>query len=263
MRTFELFGHDLSFTASPVIHRAALRHLGLQDRYDYVVTDVARADFPRELARFRVSGAGANVTTPHKIVAAEACDELSHSAELMRAVNTLVRVDGRLVGHNTDLPALVDELRALCPDGIRKAVVLGAGGASRSAQAALYALDAACTVLRKRDRSVERVAQVLPGADLLINATPVGTMSNEMPLDPSLLHPGLAVFDMVYRPTPTALVAAARKLGAPARAGAGMLVGQAWRSLSLWLAQDGIEVGAELAAPMMEAVLAEVGADRV
>lgn len=263
MRTFQLFGHNISYTASPAIHHAALRHLGLADRYDYVVTDVSGEDFPAAVARFRTEGEGANVTVPHKAAAAKACDTLSRSAELMGSVNTIVRAGDVLYGHNTDLPAIVEELRALCPQGIRKAVVLGAGGASSSAQMALFELDAACTVLRRRDGSLRRAPEILPTADLLINATPVGTMSDELPVDPRALHPGLAVFDMVYRPTPTALVRAAQQIGAPARTGGGMLVGQAWRSLALWLAQDGIEVGAELAEPMMAALLAELGAENV
>jgi shikimate dehydrogenase len=72
-------------------------------------------------------------------------------------------------------------------------------------------------------------------ADLVINATPIGTGTDESPVPAHLLHPGLAVFDLVYRPSPTRLVRDARAIGAPARAGGGMLLGQAVRSLELWL----------------------------
>ena len=76
---------------------------------------------------------------------------------------------------------------------------------------------------------------MLADADLVVNATPVGTGSDESPVPAALLRPDLAVFDLVYRPSPTRLVREARAAGAPARAGAGMLLGQAWRSLELWL----------------------------
>lgn len=263
MRTFELFGHNIGYSASPAIHRAALRHLGLEDRYDYVITDVSPEDFPRELERFRASGEGANVTIPLKTLAAVGCDELTPEAKLMDAVNTIVRRGNHLAGHNTDLPAIVHEVRALCPDGVRHAVVLGGGASSTAVQIALFRLDAAVTVAQRRDGTLRDVGHYLANADLLVNTTPVGTESDEMPLEADDLRPDLAVFDLVYRPTPTALVRAAREAGAPARGGAGMLVGQAWRSLSLWLGQDGIEVGEELAAPMLAALLEELGATDV
>lgn len=260
MKTFELFGHHISYSASPLIHRAALRSLGLLDDYDYVVTDVSPVDLPHEIERFRASGAGANVTAPHKRMAAEACDELTDDARLSRAANTIVRTGRHLTGHNTDLPAIADEIRSLCPDGVHRAVVLGNGGASHAVQLALFRMDAAVTVAQRRDGSIRDVRSLLRGANLLVNATPVGTESDQSPVEPEDLSPHAAVLDLVYRPTPSALVRAAREIGAPARNGAGLLVGQAWRSLALWLAQDGIEVGPELAEPMLAALLEDLGA---
>lgn len=260
MRTFELFGHAIGYTASPLIHRAALEHLGVADRYDYAVTDVSPEDFPRELERFRRDGAGANVTIPLKALAAAGCDELTRDAKLLDAANTVVRSGDRLTGHNTDLPAIVEELTTLCPDGVRHAVVLGGGATSSAVQIALFRMDAAVTVAQRRDGTLRDVGKYLQNADLLVNTTPVGTASDESPVDPEYLHEGLAVFDLVYRPSPSALVRTARETGARARGGAGMLVGQAWRSLALWLAQDGIEVGPDVAEPMLAALLADLGA---
>ena len=260
MRTFELFGHNISYTASPVIHRAAFAHLGVADQYDYVVTDVSPEDFPRELLRFRREGAGANVTIPLKSLAAAACDHLSEDARILDAANTIVRDGDRLTGHNTDLPAIEEELRTLCPHGVGHAVVLGGGAASAAVQIALFRMDAAVTVAQRRDGTLRDVGKYLGHADLLVNTTPVGTASDESPVDPTFLHADLAVFDLVYRPSPSALVRAARETGAAARGGAGMLVGQAWRSLALWLAHDGIHVGPEIAEPMLAALLQELGA---
>ncbi len=76
---------------------------------------------------------------------------------------------------------------------------------------------------------------ILADADLVVNATPIGTNADESPVPAALLRPDLAVFDLVYRPSPTRLVREARAVGAPARAGGGMLLGQAYRSLELWL----------------------------
>nr|NLD40200.1 shikimate dehydrogenase [Actinomycetales bacterium] len=252
MRAFQLFGQSISYTASPAIQHAALAELGLPHRYE--VVDTTQEEFPRLAARMRGTDGGANVTIPFKEAAFRLVDELSEDAREMRAVNTIV-VDGeRLVGHNTDLPAIEDELRELVPRGAGRAVVLGAGGASRAVQLALARQGAEVVVAQRRDGTLAQVAEWLPGADLLVNCTPVGTASGELPVDRELLRPDLAVFDLIYRPSPTALVRAARTLGAPARAGGGMLVGQAWRSLGLWLASDGVQVGSAVALPMQVAL---------
>jgi shikimate dehydrogenase len=176
------------------------------------------------------------VTTPHKLAVAALMDESSEDARAVGAVNTVVRDGRRLVGHNTDLPALVDEVARLRPDGAGRVVVLGAGGASRAVHLALQRCGAtAVETLRRSDGSMDRLADALAAADLVVNATPVGTQGDETPVPASFLRPGLAVLDLVYRPSPTRLVREARAAGAPARAGAGMLLGQGRRSLELWL----------------------------
>lgn len=258
MRTFRLFGHSISYTASPAIHAAALAALGLD--HQYVVVDVAPEDFPAEVAALQD---GANVTIPLKREAARLADELSEDALALNAVNTFVRDGKRLIGHNTDLPAIEDELTALVPGGARKAVVLGSGGASQAVQLALFRTDTAVTVAQRRDGTLDKLAELLPGADLLVNTTPIGTEGEHLPLDPALLRPDLAVFDLVYRPTPTALVRAAHAIGAPARAGGGMLVGQAWRSLALWLERDGVSVDESIAPVMLRALATELGVENV
>ena len=80
-----------------------------------------------------------------------------------------------------------------------------------------------------------RLARELATADLVVNATPVGTGSAATPVPAELHRADLAVLDLVYRPSPTRLVRDARAAGARAESGAGVLLGQAWRSLELWL----------------------------
>jgi shikimate dehydrogenase len=143
------------------------------------------------------------------------------------------------VGTNTDMPALVDAVRSLRPRP-RHAVVLGAGGAGRAAVRAVERAGAESVSIAARRAAHGALPwsclpALLPDADLLVNATPVGTGIDESPVPASLLHPGLAVLDLVYRPSPTRLVRDARVLGAPAQAGASVLLGQGWRSLELWL----------------------------
>jgi shikimate dehydrogenase len=103
----------------------------------------------------------------------------------------------------------------------------------------------------------EDLPQLVRHADLLINATPVGTGSDEIPVDPGDLHRGLAVLDLVYRPSPTRLVHEARARGLRARAGAGVLLGQGWRSLEAWLSTT---ISGDAKRAMADALCREVGA---
>ena len=253
--TFRLLGQGISYSASPALMAAAFAALGHPHRY--LLADVTAREVPDILATLREKGAGgANVTTPHKALVASLMDERSADAALAEAVNTVVRDGRRLIGHNTDLPATVEAIERLCPAGVAHAVLLGAGGAGRAVSLALGRVGAGrVSVLCRSDGSMEGLAAELSTADLLVNATPVGTAGNDSPVPAHLLRPDLAVLDLVYRPSPTRLVRDARAAGARAAAGAGILLGQAWRSLELWLGAPA-PVGA-----MREALRAELGAD--
>lgn len=233
--TFRLLGHGIAYSASPAMMAAAFAALDLPHRY--VLTDVAAAEVAASVAGLRSPDAGgANVTVPHKAAVAALMDDASDVAREAGAVNTVVREGDRLIGHNTDMPATVEAIRRLCPDGVGHALVLGAGGVSRAVQLALGMVGVGhITVLRRSDGSIDRLAGEAATADLLVNATPVGTASDESPVAGRLLRPDLAVLDLVYRPSPTRLVRDARAVGAAAESGAAILLGQAWRSLELWL----------------------------
>jgi len=235
--TFRLLGHGIAYSASPTMMAAAFSALGLPHRY--ALADVAADDVPAAVADLRAADAGgANVTVPHKAVVAALVDEISDIAREADAVNTVVREGDRLIGHNTDMPATVEAIGRLCPGGVGQALVLGAGGVSRAVQLALSKVGTdRITVLRRSDGSIRRLADEIAAADLLVNATPVGTGADASLVPAALLRPDLAVLDLVYRPSPTRLVREARAIGAPAEAGAAILLGQAWRSLELWLEQ--------------------------
>lgn len=227
-----LLGQDIGYSASPAMHNAAFASMGMDARYE--LRDVDTLDLADEVAALLDEGRlGANVTRPHKIAVCHLVDELAPEVRRLGAANTIVRHGDRLVARNTDLAALAAEL----PPKVRRAVVLGAGGASRAAVAALR--DAGCPEILVLDRAhLPNLPGALATADLLINATPVGTGSDESPVPAPLLRPDLAVLDLVYRPSPTRLVRDARASGAPARSGAGMLLRQAAASFMLWTGRE-------------------------
>lgn len=251
--TFRLLGQGIAYSASPAMMAAAFGALDLPHRY--VLADVPQEDVAGTVAQLRAADAGgANVTVPHKAAVAALMDEVSDVAREADAVNTVVREGDRLVGHNTDMPATVEAISRLRPAGVGHALILGAGGVSRAVRLALAKVGVErVSVLRRSDGSIARLADEITTADLLVNATPVGTGSDESPVPANLLRGDLAVLDLVYRPSPTRLVRDARAVGAAAESGAAILLGQAWRSLELWL---GVSAPVEV---MRAALDAELG----
>ncbi len=246
-----LLGDQIGYSASPAIHHAAFAASGMDARYE--LHDVTAAKLPGAVAELRsASFLGANVTRPHKLDVLRLVDELGRDAVRAGAANTIVRHEGALVAHNTDVPALAAEIARLCPDGVGAAVILGAGGASRAAALVLSDGGAERVSVAARD-DWHTLPDLLADADLLVNATPIGTASDDSPVAARLLRPELRVLDLVYRPSPTRLVREARAVGAHARGGAGMLLLQAAASFELWTGR---------AAPldaMRRALLAELG----
>jgi shikimate dehydrogenase len=224
-----LLGHHIGYSASPAMHGAAFASLGMDARYE--LADVGPDGLADAVAALREADRlGANVTRPHKLAVCNLVDELAPEVRRLGAANTIVRDRDRLVAHNTDLTAVAAELASL--GTFERAVVLGVGGASRAVAAALA--DARTDVAPIDRGRWDSLPDLVAGADLLVNATPIGTASDESPLPADLLRADLAVLDLVYRPSPTRLVRDARKRGARARDGAGMLLRQAAASFELW-----------------------------
>jgi shikimate dehydrogenase len=198
---------------------------------------------------------GVNVTAPHKLGALQACERIDPLARRIGAVNTVVvGPDGELEGSNTDAFGLIENLRQnsrwLAGDG--PAVVLGAGGAARSACVAL--IDAGVRSIRIVNRTIERATELagdmaphcvavawdrredsLDAAALVINTTTLG-MAGQPPLEIRMdaLPVSATVYDIVYAPLETDLLAAARRRGNPVVDGLGMLLHQARPGFEAW-----------------------------
>ena len=246
-----VIGYPVRHSLSPAIHNAAFAALGLD--WVYVAFPVPRGRGGAAVAAARDLGlAGLNVTMPHKEDVAAACDELTPDAAALRSVNTVVaQPGGRMLGDSTDGPGF---LAALAEGGIavvgRRSLVLGAGGAARAVVLALGRAGAGGVVVAARRLEAAASAALLApsgravvlhdvdgevgGADLVVNATPLGMAGEGPPLDPARLGRAHVVVDLVYHPLETPLLAAARAQGARTSNGLGMLVHQAAQAFTLW-----------------------------
>lgn len=257
-RVAAVIGSPVRHSLSPVLHNAAFAAAGLD--WVYVAFEVSDGEVPQALAGAVALGLGGlSVTMPHKEAVARCCDRLSDDAAALGAVNCVVPVDGLLVGHNTDGAGFVSALAVdgVDPAGLRCAV-LGAGGAGRAVALALVRAGAAevAIVNRSADRGrravdllgergrlvdVADAAVTVASAELVVNATPVGMgqpRPDDLPVDAGLLHAGQVVVDLIYEPTETPLLAAARAQGAVGYNGLPMLVHQAAVAFQLWTGLD-------------------------
>ena len=217
-----LLGRKLGHSYSPQIHN-------LLGDYSYVLFEKE----PEELGNFLKNGefSGLNVTIPYKKEVISYLSELSPTAQKMGCVNTVLRrSDGTLYGHNTDYFGFTSLVRhaGLSVAG-KKVLVLGSGGASNTAVAALKDLGASPVVISRSGENNYQNLHLHRDAAAIVNATPVGMYPNTgvSPIDLKLFPHLEGVLDVIYNPARTQLLLDAEKLGIPRENGLWMLVAQA------------------------------------
>jgi len=234
-------GHHISYSASPAMQNAAFAAAGLGG-WTYDLLDVPEPGVSAAVAGLRADDvAGANVTIPHKLAAADLVDELDEAARATGAVNTIVNRAGSLLGSNTDVAgirAALAELELEVTPALR-VLVLGGGGSARAAAAAV---GAARTVFAMRrpvgDLPAPAVAwderaELARDSDLVINCTPLGRDGEEV-LSPGDLPPAGAVLDLVYAGGGTPLVREARRRGLRTADGWTVLLEQGAAAFAAW-----------------------------
>jgi shikimate dehydrogenase len=245
-------GHPIAHSRSPMIHGYWLRQYAIAG--SYAAIDVAPDDFPQFVKGLGRSGfVGGNVTIPHKEAAHSLVARRDQAAELIGAVNTLWLDEGTVHGGNTDAYGFAANLDKSAPgwERAQRAVVLGAGGASRAVVFALQ--QRGIKDIRIVNRTVERavelahrfgggvsahapaaLAELLGDADLLVNASALGMHGGDAPADVTRLSDHAIVTDIVYVPLQTPLLAAAAARGLKTVDGLGMLLHQAVPGFERW-----------------------------
>jgi shikimate dehydrogenase len=281
-RQVALIGKPLKRRHSQVMHDAAFDACGIDARY--VLREIEPDEVEAVVADARGPGwLGLGVTAPYKRVVAGLVDEVEPDAEAIGAVNNVVRTDdGRLVGINTDAPGFRAGVELAMGRSLSGAavVVAGAGGAAHAVVFACRQAGAERVTIGNRTAAsaevlAERFADVgegavsavglddpafadaLRSADLAVNATTVGMIDTGATIDVRLLPETATVFDLVYVPAETPLLAAARARGLRAANGSEMLIQQAAIAFQRWTGVAGM---ADVMRTAVEPLLADTTA---
>lgn len=238
-RRCAVLGSPIAHSLSPVLHRAAYAALGLD--WSYSPIEVAAGELAVFLDRLDESWRGLSLTMPLKEEALAVCAAVEPLAATARAVNTLVRDGGGWSGSNTDIPGVVDALRAAGVEEVGSAVVLGGGATARSAVCSLAELGARQVVVLARNparaRPLIELATALgvaltvsapdaepPMADIVVSTIPAEAAQASAS---RLAARCDTVFDVVYDPPDTPLLLAAEAAGRRRVGGADLLLHQA------------------------------------
>ncbi|MHB8995811.1 MAG: shikimate dehydrogenase [Armatimonadota bacterium] len=263
-RVAGVIGWPVRHSLSPPMHNAAFAALGLNWVYVPFAVEPERIAGAVEAIR-ALDLVGLNVTIPHKLAVLPHLDEISDTARVLGAVNTIVNAEGRLVGHNTDGAGFLRSLREIGGEVAGKRVALiGAGGSSRAValavcQAGATRLTIINRTVAKAEALVEMVAAALPDAkaeavalegpeaegavrdaQVLIDSTAVGMYPHHEvePVVPAgWLHREQTICDLTYNPRRTVLLQAAEAAGAGTLDGTGMLVHQGALAFEYWTGQ--------------------------
>ncbi|MFC1452729.1 shikimate dehydrogenase [Verrucomicrobiota bacterium] len=266
-KPFAVLGHPIGHTLSPVMHNAAFRALELDAIY--LAFDVAPERLMNVLPAMADMGfGGVNLTVPLKEVAFRGLAALDKSARDLGAVNTVACLPDGLKGYNTDGYGFLSSTREAFGVGVEglSVFILGCGGAGRAV--ALTCADRGAARLAVTDQDETRSARLAgeiasfapsvsvssvpagaalwreasAGADLVVQATPVGMKPEDPPLlGADAFREGQRAYDLVYMYPETPFMKAAREGGAHAANGLGMLMHQGARAFSIWTGREAPE----------------------
>ncbi|PYJ08849.1 MAG: shikimate dehydrogenase [Verrucomicrobia bacterium] len=263
-----VFGDPVAQSLSPQMQNAALESEGLKESYGRFQISAEELEDSLDLVR-HLNFVGINLTLPHKADALDLMDEVDTAARQCGAINTVLVEGENLVGFNTDGLGFLHAIRSEFSVDLRdlRVLLLGAGGGAGRAIALQCAIEN-CERLVLVNRTLEKAQEIakelapyfsgsrvlgpvarlqaipwdegllraqIANTDLVVNATPVGMKrSDPALLSASLLAPHLMVYDTIYTPARTPLLAAAADAGALGANGLSMLLHQGARSFEIW-----------------------------
>ncbi|GAB5408750.1 MAG: shikimate dehydrogenase [Balneolaceae bacterium] len=249
-----LIGNPVSHSVSPQMHNTALEHFGLEAKYHAVA--VTMREMTSVIAHFNSElFLGANITIPHKVNFLDAVDELTKEVLEIGAINTIVKSNGKLVGHNTDAYGFTKPLEDYLGDiELNRAIVFGSGGATKAILYALNDLGFKEVVMVSRNPSkysnlndtilcsYDSWIEYAEDCSLIINATPLGMTPNEAtsPIKEENVEvlEGKLCYDIVYNPRETTFLKQTSRGGGVPIGGLDMLIHQGAKSFQLWTGKN-------------------------
>ncbi|WP_154595150.1 MULTISPECIES: shikimate dehydrogenase [Aeromicrobium] len=239
-------GSPIAHSLSPAMHRAAYRLLGLD--WSYGAFDVQAGELTEFVSEHREGWRGYSVTAPLKREAAALAARRDREVEALGVANTLVAIDGGWSAVNTDVPGAVNALRDVGVESLSTVRILGAGATAASMALAALRLGAREVELRVRDQAraartaaaIEQLGlavsvvpfhvDVTESVDLLVSTVPGAAIAGH---EHTFVGTADAVFDVVYDPWPTGLMASAQSEGRPLVSGLDLLAHQAVLQIEL------------------------------
>ena len=193
MKLFTIFGNPVKHSISPRMHNLAIKNLNLNACYTRVLLkdgNLLKKSF------FDLSLDGANVTVPHKEVAFLQCDEVRGIANKIKAVNTLVLENGKMIGYNTDADGFLESIR--CYQNIKKVLIIGAGGTAKALSFIFRENDIDTTILNRSKERLEFFKNngfdtyswdeyKVDRYDLVVNTTSAGLENQNLPLPTDMM----------------------------------------------------------------------------
>ena len=238
MRKFGIIGYPLGHSFSPPYFAKKFKKLGIKDAEYRAYPIKSINEFPSLISDDLV---GLNVTIPYKEAVIPYMDELSNAAAEIKAVNTILHKNGKLIGHNTDYYGFMKSLTELIDgEDVKSALVLGTGGSSKAVSYALSIMGINYTLVSRNFDYLsykDLTQRVIKKHRLIINTTPLGMTPNihASPLINFIyLDDQHFCYDLIYNPEKTLFLEKAEQYGATIKNGHDMLVLQAEKSWQIW-----------------------------
>lgn len=254
-KIFGVIGDPIAHSMSPVMQNDSFQRYDINA--EYFAFHVKKESLQDAIKGFKaINLAGFNITVPHKTAIMPFLDDIDPLAKAIGAVNTVVNVDGRFIGYNTDGSGFLEGLKKEIPSFKNKNMLLiGAGGAARAiyftmAHAGIQSIDIANRTLEKAEYlvqncpypvdstvlGIEDAEANLSKYDLIVQTTSIGMHPDvdRSPIRLDRLKKDAFVSDIIYTPLETKFLQLAKQNGAQTQNGLSMFVYQGALAFEKW-----------------------------